>query len=371
MAQPIYPQSPILVDFSHPSLTDLAQTAVLKNIENKLSGPREKTMTEKFLDWIGFTSQSQQVPTIAEWKALQLFMKTGESVNHTMQAIEESVLADFEPYGGDPSSFLQTQVTTLFQKLKKAYPIPLTDLPSIQAWEDDALQKIWNHLSWKNPQQFPAMNNVKEIKTWFEDPKNEVHLLSLTHLFITDDLGIKAIPSQLRKCRNLMRLEIVGNKIAFIPEWIGDLTKLSWIRLDYNQITVIPDSIANLKELEELHLTYNQIRVLPDTMQHLALSDLLLHNNQIEVIPDWFVNMFPKKGYCYVSLHHNKIRYIPETLKNFSITGTFYISHNHITYIPDWAKTLLWPRYGDTSHISTTNLDISIDLTSYNISNAT
>ena len=69
---------------------------------------------------------------------------------------------------------------------------------------------------------------------------------------------------------------------GFIPESIGNLSKLAQLSLSNNNLTgSIPESIGNLKSLFNLNLENNQLSgSIPDTIANLpVLSILLLNDN--------------------------------------------------------------------------------------------
>lgn len=75
--------------------------------------------------------------------------------------------------------------------------------------------------------------------------------------------------------------QIVGN----IPEQIGNLTNLHWLRLENNQLSgEIPSQIGNLINLEVLYIYNNQLTgAIPAELNGLSnLEELVLFNNQID-----------------------------------------------------------------------------------------
>ncbi len=52
----------------------------------------------------------------------------------------------------------------------------------------------------------------------------------------------------------MLRLDLRNNQLTTLPESIGNLTKLKYIKLDDNQLTTLPESIGNLTQLNQLDL---------------------------------------------------------------------------------------------------------------------
>jgi Leucine-rich repeat (LRR) protein len=377
------------------SLTQLASNVAFTNIEQKTAEPQEKSILGKIFDFFTFKPQPTppSAPTFKEWRVLTVFLEDKGRVDHqTIKNIENSVLAS-KPVEVDANSHLQNHVMTLFRKLKQTYPLPLVHLPMEQTWEDEALQKTWNVLS--KTYSFPAMNDIEQIRAWFCDPNNQVHLDGVQFISLYQ-ANIKAIPPELQKCQNLMYLNCRVNSIVRIPDWIGNLRNLLELDLGFNQITTIPDSIGNLTNLKTLHLNNNQIttiadsignltnlnilhlnnnqiHTLPDTMQNLSLRNFLASDNQIKKLPEWIGDIVNRNRQLqHFLFDNNQIQSLPESLKGLPPSCKFTIHNNRITYIPDWAKTDIFTKLNDSDNRLlnyTTNPDISIDLASYNISN--
>ena len=327
--------------------------------------------------------------TRREWESIARFTIETGSVAQKIQGIENAVLQT-KPDGVTPERFFQVKVTKMFQALKEAYPIPLTDLAKVSAWEDDALQKIYDSLVKKNPVQFPQLKSVSEIKTFLDDPKNLPAIQTVTDIFVSNK-KLKAIPPQLLKFSNLRCLTLMSGEISFIPEWIGNMRSLAsltlsgnriqkiphslgnlsnLIRLDlmHNQIDAIPDSLGNLTGLYDFLVEFNQIRTIPATLSKLTqLDNFALNHNQIEEFPAW-ISSLPaysptSTGAGWLGLSHNKIREIPATIPN---RKSVYINleYNKITEVPDGLGNCYRIKLGG-------NPIIGSDLSVYNFVNGT
>lgn len=302
-----------------PTLMDLAITAL-----------------EKRFDTIG--QPNQPAPSYREWQSLSWFVDIAktEPIAQTIQGIEAAVLKD-KPEGVTPESFLQANVMKMFQALKKAYPVPFTDLAQVPAWEDEALKKIYDWLVKKHPAIFPRLNTVTEVKKWLNDSNNRSAIESVTEIEICGK-GINAIPSQLLKFSNLQALRLMNGGISFIPEWVGNLKNLRVLNFAENRIREIPHSLGNLENLELLILRYNEIVAIPDCLGRLTkLKSLSLEDNQIRTIP--VLNKLT--ALRHFNLCNNQIEEFPEwisSLPNFSSTSTtggwLGLQHNKIWEIP-------------------------------------
>jgi Leucine-rich repeat (LRR) protein len=155
-----------------------------------------------------------------------------------------------------------------------------------------ALRKIWNYLVENrlvgSSCQCPS---VKEIKAWFNDPKNASKLSAVRELNLYN-LGLRAIPSQISRFTGLQELNFERNQISVIPSSIGELQELEVLNFDDNQISEIPGSIVRCQKLSMLSLRGNPITQIPASVsncEHLKggiLLDSEMQESTEETDPD-------------------------------------------------------------------------------------
>jgi hypothetical protein len=347
-----------------PSLTRLAWNATSKSIEHKIA-----------------TSKAEL--TLQEWQHFTTFLvNQGLTDPRSIKNYEEPIISTTTKVNAN--THLQTQITTCFLKLQQAFPIPLSDLPKVQTWENKALRKIKDSqpsvsgIKGSSPDfvEMPSGAALGEFlirhETNFELNNDQECFNNITFIFL-ENAKIKAIPSELQQCQSLTSLQLSNNCITFIPGWIGNLKNLESLALQRNQIKAIPDSIGQLKKLRSLILVSNQIRRLPDAMESLSLKILLVSNNQIEEIPNWIDKIrFSKTESCYFAFDHNPIRSFPKNFKDLDFVHTVSIHHNqiNINWLSAWSQLALLRVVRFLYEIDLNYArNPDIDLTCYNISN--
>ena len=98
---------------------------------------------------------------------------------------------------------------------------------------------------------------------------------------------LSAIPSEIRKFKNLQYLDLSKNKITELPEWIGELTNLQYLILSKNKLVILPKQIGDLAELKYLNANQNELESIPAQMGKLHnLTRLDLWSNNIGSLPE-------------------------------------------------------------------------------------
>jgi len=84
--------------------------------------------------------------------------------------------------------------------------------------------------------------------------------------------GLHAFPKALTHFSHLEYLDLSGNFIEKIPDWIHKIQSLKYLKMLSNRISEMPQSIAQLESLEYLDLSGNRFQALPSVL--LKLSSL-------------------------------------------------------------------------------------------------
>ena len=156
---------------------------------------------------------------------------------------------------------------------------------------------------------------------------NKIEVLSLTNC------GLDRIPSSIKHCKHLHRLNLEGNQIKHIPRWLTKLDSLEEINLNFNKLNLKKRDIRRLAKVEDVLLAGNGIKKLPDNVGVLRCESLNLSKNQISTLPKSFANL---KQARYLIFYENKFDAIPEVLTGFKDLKHLDFYKNQITEIPDF-----------------------------------
>ena len=156
---------------------------------------------------------------------------------------------------------------------------------------------------------------------------NKIEVLSLTNC------GLDRIPSSIKHCKHLHRLNLEGNQIKHIPRWLTSLDSLEEINLNFNKLNLKRRDIRRLSKVEDILLAGNDIKKLPDNVGILRCESLNLSKNQISTLPKSFANL---KQARYLIFYENQFESIPEELAGFKNLKHLDFYKNKITEIPDF-----------------------------------
>ena len=107
-------------------------------------------------------------------------------------------------------------------------------------------------------------------------------------------------------------LDLGGNQLRELPDWIGDLSALNWLSLYGNPLTDLPDALGNLGALDTLDLFGAGIEALPESIGNLhRLSQLSLRQNNMTALPESVGNL---SGLRLLDLRDNQFATVPRSL---------------------------------------------------------
>jgi Leucine-rich repeat (LRR) protein len=101
--------------------------------------------------------------------------------------------------------------------------------------------------------------------------------------------GYKEIPKEVFTFKNLVELDLKGNRLTEIPDSIGALKNLVYLNVSRNEITKVSPLIGKLNKVVYLELGQNAIENLPMEMATMEnLEYISLWENELTRLPNTF-----------------------------------------------------------------------------------
>jgi Leucine-rich repeat (LRR) protein len=135
---------------------------------------------------------------------------------------------------------------------------------------------------------------VNVVATGLDSSTGEPRITQLT--LDTGKLGggvLTVLTADIGQLTELTFLRLDGNQLQTLPPQIGNLTKLVHLNVSNNNLTALPTEIGNLLALEILNVGGNQLESLPLSIGKLGSLDTLLsiESNRLTVLPDTLANL--------------------------------------------------------------------------------
>lgn len=132
---------------------------------------------------------------------------------------------------------------------------------------------------------------------------------------------ITEIPPSLADLKNLKILNLDRNKLNSLPDWIGELTGLEKVYLEYNKLTSLPYSLCELHNIAILKVRHNELQSLPSCLGKLPELWLLdVGFNKLTTLPESLQHL-PKLQYLKVNNNnYDRIPAFLEELRNRNIS---------------------------------------------------
>lgn len=123
----------------------------------------------------------------------------------------------------------------------------------------------------------------------------------------------------------------MNNDIKFLPDYMGDLRKISFIYAQHNDIVKLPN-LEGCENLQEIHISNNSIKEIPVSFCEKlpSLKVLDLRDNKIEKLPDEIAMLL---NLIRLDLSNNSINTIPTSLCTLANLVSLQVDGNPIRSI--------------------------------------
>lgn len=167
-------------------------------------------------------------------------------------------------------------------------------------------------------------NRISAIPEWIGELKN-LEVLYMNDNALTDISPLTAVST-------LVVLELNKNKITRLPEGIINWKKLRRLKVSDNMLQFIPETIGGLEELERLSLGNNLLLVLPDSIAMLdKLEMMLVSDNRLQHLP---LSIGALKTLKYLGASFNQLESLPDVFKESQALQKLYVYKNRIKTLP-------------------------------------
>ena len=168
-------------------------------------------------------------------------------------------------------------------------------------------------------------------------------ILNLSYLkdLLLSNNNLIALPDELMMCGSITTLELEHNKLRALPQQRWGLSSLTSLNIAHNNISSLPACIADLVKLEVLNCSCNgAITVLPDLSRLTALRYLDASQNALEEfprLPRGGGNPRHRTALSHLVLGYNRIAHIDiETLaQHHKALSELLLHNNKLDTLPD------------------------------------
>jgi Leucine-rich repeat (LRR) protein len=153
------------------------------------------------------------------------------------------------------------------------------------------------------------------------------------------DLGLTELPEEILQIKDLRALHVQDNRLEHLPRWLlTGQPLLEVLNLSGNSLTEVPDWIGRFPELRQLRLNGNHLRVLPESMTRLAkLVVLDMGMTELTGIPDWIASLGELRWLGVADLLLSEL---PASVTGLRHLTTLDASDNRLADLPAWLAEL-------------------------------
>ena len=118
-------------------------------------------------------------------------------------------------------------------------------------------------------------------------------------VLIVTGTKLRSLPDSVGDLKNLFYLRVFNNQLRSLPDSVGDLKNLFLLYASNNTITRLPESIGNVNSLIQVDVRHNNLASLPSSIRQWdKLEYLYLAGNPLCLNFDTPNNLRDAKGLC-------------------------------------------------------------------------
>ncbi len=146
--------------------------------------------------------------------------------------------------------------------------------------------------------------------------------------------GLTEVPRSILECAPRVRLlDLSGNLLTALPDWLPELTELEVLFLSYNRFSHVPEILGKMSRLRMIGMRGNQIEKLSGAALPSPLIWLTLTDNFLRTVPPELGRM---PGLQKLLLAGNRLERLPETFREAGALELIRLSANRFESFPEW-----------------------------------
>lgn len=165
-----------------------------------------------------------------------------------------------------------------------------------------------------------TIENIPELKEKLVCDRSDIKRLQFWNQNLTE------LPEGIKEFCNLEVLDLMGNRLTHVPDWIVSMEKLKRLIVSRNCLESFPPLPPNLQHLS---LDYNKLSTFP-SLRETRLVTLDISDNELTSLPDF---PFPPT-LKQLDLSYNKITHIPNTLQECQLLDLWEMVDNQLSALP-------------------------------------
>ncbi len=151
-------------------------------------------------------------------------------------------------------------------------------------------------------------------------------LITFHTTLVADELVIGLESAMQKDADHVTQLCLGGSSLSDLPDFLCELTKLTYLNIAQNKLTALPPCFLNFDKLEELNLSANYLQDISalKQMKSLKILDLSLNDsldiNDLDILSD--LEQLRHLDLSYLNLNHlPQSIYLLKNLKELILTG--------------------------------------------------
>ncbi|WP_066839313.1 leucine-rich repeat-containing protein kinase family protein [Rufibacter ruber] len=150
--------------------------------------------------------------------------------------------------------------------------------------------------------------------------------------------GLTHLPQETRTlAQTLEVLDLSGNQLTALPDWMAELTNLRILFCSNNPFTTFPAVLGQCPKLEMIGFKACRLTTVPEGALPPSLRWLTLTDNQITQLPA-SIGQCTRLQKCLLA--GNRLTRLPAEMAQCQHLELLRISANHLTALPDWLFSL-------------------------------